>query len=61
MGSMQFGDQWLTSSKSALLCLPSVIAPEDTNALINPVHEDARPIQVRVERQLLYDRRVLRL
>jgi RES domain-containing protein len=61
MGSMQFGDQWLTSGKSALLCLPSVIVPEDTNALINPVHEDARPIQVRVERQLLYDRHVLRL
>ncbi len=60
-GSRQFGDQWLTSGKSALLCLPSVIVPEDTNVLINPVHEDARLIQARVERRLLYDPRVLRL
>jgi len=61
IGSMQFGDKWLTSGKSALLCLPSVIVPEDTNVLINPDHEDARLIQARVERQLLYDPRMLRL
>lgn len=61
IGSMQFGDQWLTSGKSTLLCLPSVIVPEDTNVLINPVQADARLIQARVERQLLYDPRVLRL
>lgn len=61
VGSMQFGDKWLTSRKSVLLCLPSVIVPEDTNVLINPNHEDARFIQARVERQLLYDPRVLRL
>lgn len=53
---MQFGDQWLTSGKSTLMCLPSVIVPEDTNVLINPVHADARLIRARVERQLLYDR-----
>ena len=61
IGSMQFGDRWLNSGKSALLCLPSVIAPEDTNVLINPDHQDARLIRARVERQLLYDPRLLRL
>ncbi len=61
IGSMQFGDKWLASGTSALLCLPSVIVPEDTNVLINPDHEDARVIRARVERQLLYDPRVLRL
>lgn len=61
IGSMQFGDKWLASGKSALLCLPSVIVPEDTNVLINPDHEDARLIRARVERQLLYDPRVLRI
>lgn len=61
IGSMQFGDRWLNSGKSALLCLPSSIAPEDTNVLINPDHQDARLIRALVERQLLYDPRLLRL
>ena len=59
--SAQFGDKWLASGKSALLCLPSVIIPEDCNVLINPKHDDARSLAPRVERQLLYDPRVLRL
>ena len=61
ISGMQFGDKWLTSGRSALLCLPSVIVPEDTNVLINPDHPDARLIRARVERQLLYDPRLLRL
>ena len=59
--SAQFGDKWLVSEKSALLCLPSVIVPEDSNVLINPAHSDAKSISVKVHRQLLYDPRVLRL
>lgn len=61
ISTMQFGDQWLISGKSALLCLPSVIVPEDTNVLINPGHTDARLIRARAQRQLLYDTRLLRL
>jgi RES domain-containing protein len=61
MGSVTFGDKWLHSAKSALLCLPSVIVPEDTNVLVNPLHEDARLIRARVQRQILYDSRVLRV
>ena len=59
--SAQFGDKWLGAGKSALLCLPSVLVPEDTNVLISPAHNDARSITVKVHRQLLYDPRVLRL
>ena len=61
ISSAQFGDKWLISGKSALLCLPSVIVPEDTNVLINPVHADVKSIIGKVERQLLYDPRVLRM
>jgi RES domain-containing protein len=61
VGSVQFGDKWLAGGKSALLCLQSVIVPEDTNVLINPNHEDAVSIQAKVQRQLLYDPRLLRL
>ena len=60
-GSIQYGDKWLAGGKSALLCLPSVIVPEDSNVLINPTHPDAASIQARVERRLLYDTRLLRI
>lgn len=61
LGSVQFGDQWLAGGQSALLCLPSVIVPEDTNVLINPNHEDAALIKAKIERHLLYDTRLLRV
>jgi RES domain-containing protein len=61
IGSAKFGDKWLSTGKSALLCLPSVIVPEDTNVLINPNHSDAGSIRARVQRQLLYDPRLLRV
>lgn len=61
IGSVGFGDKWLAAGKSALLCLPSVIVPEDINVLINPNHEDAGSLQARVHRQLLYDTRLLRV
>lgn len=61
IGAARYGDRWLSAGKSALLCLPSVIVPEDTNVLINPHHADARSIQARVQRQLLYDPRLLRV
>ena len=51
----------LASGKYALPCLPSVIALEDSNVVINSVHADAKSITVKVERQLLYDPRMLRL
>jgi hypothetical protein len=54
MGSRQFGDQWITSGKSALLCLPSVIVPEDTNALINPFE----PFQERLAVMVVFDERL---
>lgn len=59
--STQFGDKWLTAGKSVLLCLPSVIVPEDTNVLINPAHKDASSITGKVHRQILYDPRLLRV
>lgn len=59
--SAQFGDKWLAAGQSVLLCLPSVIVPEDTNVLINPAHKDASSITGKVHRQILYDPRLLRV
>ena len=61
MSSMQFGDKWLDAGQAALLCIPSVIVPEDINVLINPEHPDAEFAQAHIARQLLFDPRVLQL
>ena len=36
-----FGDAWLTEQRSAVLRVPSIIVPEDTNLLLNPAHPQA--------------------
>ena len=61
IGSVQFGDKWLATGSSALLCLPSAIVPEESNILINPNHADAAFIKAKVHRQLLFDPRMLRI
>lgn len=61
ISSARLGDAWLDTVNSALLCLPSVIVPEGSNVLLNPMHVDFEKITAKVERQLLYDPRLLRL
>lgn len=36
--SVDVGSQWLSRQSSLLLCVPSVIVPEEPIALINPAH-----------------------
>ena len=54
------GDQWLHSSRTALLRVPSAIVPATWNVLINPRHPES--VQVRVVRTHSHglDRRLLR-
>ena len=54
------GDQWLQSSRTALLRVPSVIVPATWNVLINPRRPDNA--QIRVLRTLSHglDPRLLR-
>ena len=40
------GDQWLQSSRTALLRVPSVIAPATWNVLINPRHPESGQIRI---------------
>lgn len=58
MVSVQIGQAWLASAKSAVLTVPSVIAPEDEVVLINPLHPDARKIKATKIRKWLYDSRI---
>ncbi len=42
----RLGDQWLTESRSAILAVPSVIIPAETNYLLNPQHPAFKKIKL---------------
>lgn len=56
--SLDFGDDWLASLRSALLEVPSVIVPEEGNILVNPLHPDAKGITAAITRKWIYDARL---
>jgi RES domain-containing protein len=53
------GDEWLASNETALLRVPSAIAPESFNVLLNPMHLDAAKVVVVAYREYPWDRRLL--
>jgi len=53
------GDRWLASKRSLLLQVPSVLAPETWNVLVNPVHKQARLLKVTKIYQHPFDSRLL--
>lgn len=57
--SLDVGGNWLADPKApALLCVPSVIVPEEFNVLVNPLHPDAARIRATKVRKWTYDARV---
>ena len=54
---MTFGDAWVKQARTCLLCVPSVIVPDERNILINPAHPDAGSIQATTLRPIHYDPR----
>lgn len=56
LASVQFGSAWITSQRSPIVLVPSVIVPEEFAALINPVHPAAGRIAARVVRVFEYNR-----
>lgn len=55
MASVRIGSQWLASQASAILLVPSVIVPEEYNALINPEHRDAKKLRATTGRRFHYN------
>ena len=53
------GDEWLASNETALLRVPSAIAPESFNMLLNPMHREAARVVVVAYREYPWDRRTL--
>lgn len=54
--SVRAGSIWLTSLKSPILLVPSVVVPEESAALINPRHPSSAQITARVVRAFEYNR-----
>ena len=56
--SLDIGDAWLKAGSSALLEVPSVVVPEESNVLINPKHAHMVQIAATKVRLWQYDARL---
>lgn len=54
-----FGSKWLKQVRSAILIVPSYVAREENNVLINPRHEQFRSIEPKLEQPVWWDLRLL--
>jgi RES domain-containing protein len=59
LSTRQLGDAWVRSSRSAILAVPSVIIPEETNFLLNPAHADFAKIDIGNPADFVLDPRLL--
>ncbi len=57
--TMEIGDRWIKEGRSAVLALPSVISPADTNFLLNPDHADFKLIRIAPPIDFAFDPRLL--
>jgi RES domain-containing protein len=55
----EIGDRWVQERRSAVLALPSVISPADTNFLLNPEHRDFKRIRIAPPIDFEFDSRLL--
>ena len=59
METREIGDRWVQERRSAVLALPSVISPADTNFLLNPEHADFKRIRIAASIDFDFDPRLL--
>ena len=52
------GDQWLTARRSLALIVPSVVLPESSNVLLNPLHSRTNELRVMDQRPFTFDPRL---
>lgn len=55
---MAIGDRWLRDSEQALLEVPSIIIPTETNLLLNPLHRDVRKLVVSSPKPFRFETRM---
>jgi RES domain-containing protein len=52
------GDRWLVEERSLCLVVPSVVLPESTNLLLNPLHPRALEVKIVARRPFRFDPRL---
>jgi RES domain-containing protein len=57
--SKDFGSNWIGTKAELVLEVPSVIVPDESNYLINPLHKDAGKITAKNRGQYTYDPRAI--
>ncbi|MFA7236300.1 MAG: RES family NAD+ phosphorylase [Phycisphaeraceae bacterium] len=56
----RIGDGWVGMGGSAVLKVPSVIVPTESNYLINPAHSDFAKITIGPKQPVRFDRRIIK-
>ncbi|MBL8420767.1 MAG: RES family NAD+ phosphorylase [Dechloromonas sp.] len=56
--SVDFGTDFLRSSRALGLIVPSVIVPEARNLILNPLHPRFADVQLAMERPFVFDQRL---
>lgn len=56
--TMHLGDDWAREKRSAVLAVPSVIVPAETNFLLNPSHPDFGKIRIHKPTDFVLDPRL---
>lgn len=58
--TQSIGDAWAAAGTSAVLEVPSVISPTDSNYLINPGHRDFSSITIGIPEPFTFDERLVK-
>ncbi len=56
--SKAFGDKWIREKRSCILIVPSLVAREDNNILINEAHPQFPNIETSLNRPVVWDKRL---
>ncbi len=56
-----YGDTWVREARSVALRVPSVVAPESFNVLLNPDHPDFRQVEVEPLGSFSFEERIAAL
>jgi RES domain-containing protein len=56
----KLGDAWVREAHSAILAVPSIIIPDETNFVLNPAHPDFKRIRLGRPTDFVFDSRLLR-
>jgi RES domain-containing protein len=57
--SMQIGDEWTRTERSAVLALPSLLSTSELNFLLNPTHSDFKRIKISPPIECRFDPRMV--